>query len=419
MSLRATLRGAAAAVVLGSVLCAVVPAGAAPGGRHQAGEGAAEPVAPGVGQIITPEVAAIPASSEELDAARRTLDGLVSDRTEQTRELADTETQLGADTAELASVRALVDRRTAQVDKARAVDDRVRGALTSLMTDRFIEGDHLLEGLDPMLTAERRTDLERQQVLGEVGTERLLEQRRRSSERLESLRKELEGYRSRAADLERQVERLGARGTELRSSLDALGPRIADAERRRDAARGAATIDGTDMSVLALDAYWRAQQYLSLTDPTCALSWPVLAGIGRTESKHGTYRGAALGSDGVVAPPIYGPELDGSNTFAVVPDSDGGGLDGTDRTDRAVGPMQFLPGTWRTVGTDLTGDGRADPQNLFDAAASAGVYLCRSGPGLDDPARLRSAVLTYNRSQEYADIVDERARGYAAAVPLG
>ena len=68
--------------------------------------------------------------------------------------------------------------------------------------------------------------------------------------------------------------------------------------------------------------------------------------------------------------------------------------------------MQFLPGTWRTVGTDLTGDGTADPQNLFDAAAAAGVYLCRSGPGLGDAARLRRAVLTYNRSQEYADIVD-------------
>ena len=111
---------------------------------------------------------------------------------------------------------------------------------------------------------------------------------------------------------------------------------------------------------------------------------------------------------------------DGSDgRFAVVPDSDGGRLDGTARTDRAVGPMQFLPGTWSVVGTDLTGDGTADPQNIFDAAASAGVYLCRSGPGLSDTGRLRGAILTYNRSQAYADVVLERAGGYAAQLPLG
>jgi hypothetical protein len=38
----------------------------------------------------------------------------------------------------------------------------------------------------------------------------------------------------------------------------------------------------------------------------------------------------------------------------------------------------------------------ADPQNLFDAAFSAAVYLCRSGPGLGDDSVLRSAYLTYN-----------------------
>jgi membrane-bound lytic murein transglycosylase B len=82
--------------------------------------------------------------------------------------------------------------------------------------------------------------------------------------------------------------------------------------------------------------------------------------------------------------------------------------------------MQFLPGTWRTVGRDGTGDGVADPQNLYDAALSSGVYLCRSGPSLDtDEARLRAAYLTYNRSLEYVDIVLDHAHGYRDAVPLG
>jgi membrane-bound lytic murein transglycosylase B len=415
---RATRRCTAALLLVVAVAAArPAPLDAAPSVRAQ-GDGAAAPQVPAAGIGLTPEVAAVPASSPELDAAETRLDELVRARDDQTEELAATDAELAADTAASTAVRALAARRTEQVAKAAAVDDRTRRALTALMVDRFVEGDHLLEGLDPMLSAERRDELGRQMVLGEVGTDRLMAQRRHTTATLEELQGELEEYTRRAAELDERIADLDRRGSELRSSLDALGPRIDEAGRRRDAARGAATIDGTDMSVLALDAYWRAAQYVALTDPTCRLSWPVLAGIGRTESRHGTYRGAVLGADGVVAPPIYGPELDGSNTFAVVPDSDGGGLDGTARTDRAVGPMQFLPGTWRTVGTDLTGDGDADPQNLYDAAAAAGVYLCRSGPGLDDAATRRAAVLTYNRSQEYADIVDERAREYAAAVPL-
>jgi membrane-bound lytic murein transglycosylase B len=145
----------------------------------------------------------------------------------------------------------------------------------------------------------------------------------------------------------------------------------------------------------------------------------VLAGIGRTESQHGTYRGSQLGTDGSVDPPVYGPYLDGRHAqFAIVPDTDGGAIDGTAATDRAAGPMQFLPGTWRRFGTDGDGDGEDDPQNLFDAAASAGAYLCHSGPGLTDEARLRSALLTYNRSVVYVDVVLRRGRDYADLLAL-
>ncbi len=421
MRRRATYRGLALLASV-PVLLSVAPtvAGAAGSTATQADDGAAAPAAaPAPGAGLSPEVAAVPATSAELDAAERTLEGLVRDREQQSSELADAVTQLARDQAEVTAVRSLVERRTQQVDKASSVDERSRRALSVLTIDRFIEGDHLLEGLDPALTAERRTELGRQAVLGRAGADRLLEERRHTSARLSALRAELEEHRARAAELERRIGDLEGRRNELRVSLDALAPRIIEAELVRDAARGAAIVDGTDMSALALDAYWRAERFVALTDPECRLSWPVLAGIGRTESLHGTYRGASLGADGVVAPPIYGPDLDGSNTFAVVPDSDGGRLDATARTDRAVGPMQFLPGTWRTVGTDLTQDGTADPQNLFDAAAAAGVYLCRSGPGLDQAARLRSAVLTYNRSQEYADIVEQRRQDYARTVPLG
>ncbi len=372
---------------------------------------------PGVG--LSPEVALVPASSPELDAAEATLGDLERRRDDQTRRLARDRGRLVADRAELEAVSSLAERRSAQVTKAERAERRSAAALGALTTDRFIEGDHLLEGLDPALTAERRRDLELQIVLGRAASERLVQDRRHQAARVAELREDRDALRARAAELRARADDLTSSAEELASSLAGLEPRIVDAERRRDEARRSATIDGTDMSATALDAYWRAQQLHALFDPDCGVTWSVLAGIGRTESLHGTYRGAELGVDGMVAPPIYGPDLDGSNDFAVVPDSDGGELDGTARTDRAVGPMQFLPGTWRAVEVDLDGNGVADPQNLFDAAATAGAYLCRSGPGLGDRATLRDALLTYNRSIAYVDIVEERALDYAAAVGLG
>ncbi|MCB9374463.1 MAG: lytic transglycosylase domain-containing protein [Microthrixaceae bacterium] len=156
---------------------------------------------------------------------------------------------------------------------------------------------------------------------------------------------------------------------------------------------------------------------MAVTDPGCRISWWALAGIGRTESRHGTYLGSAVGVDGRAEPPIVGPPLDGTNGFRKVPDSDGGALDGDAGSDRAVGPMQFLPGTWRTVGRDGNGDGRADPDNIYDAALGAAVYLCRSGDLSAEPA-LRGAYLTYNRSLVYVDTVIGFATAYRDAVAL-
>src|SRR3546814_20580862 len=57
----------------------------------------------------------------------------------------------------------------------------------------------------------------------------------------------------------------------------------------------------------------------------------------------------------------------------------GGRWDGDARWDRAVGPMQFIPGTWKSFGVDGSGDGLADPNNVFDAATAAARYLCHGG----------------------------------------
>ena len=106
--------------------------------------------------------------------------------------------------------------------------------------------------------------------------------------------------------------------------------------------------------------------------------------------------------------------------MASIPDSDGGRWDGDTTWDRAVGPMQFIPTTWRSLGRDGNGDRVADPNNLFDAAVSAAGYLCLGGGGdLSDPARLRQAVYGYNHSWAYVDAVLGWARLYQGGVATG
>ena len=101
---------------------------------------------------------------------------------------------------------------------------------------------------------------------------------------------------------------------------------------------------------------------------------------------------------------MLGPVLDGHG-FAAVADTDHGRWDGDTRWDRAVGPMQFIPGTWGTFGVDGDGDGVANPQDVEDAAAGTAAYLCYGGRDLSDPAALRRAVLSYNHSVAYLRLV--------------
>jgi membrane-bound lytic murein transglycosylase B len=50
-----------------------------------------------------------------------------------------------------------------------------------------------------------------------------------------------------------------------------------------------------------------------------------------------------------------------------------------------MGPMQFIPGTWRLFGVDGDGDGVADPQDVEDASAATAAYLCYGGRDLSHP----------------------------------
>ncbi|MBX9717970.1 MAG: lytic murein transglycosylase [Microbacteriaceae bacterium] len=150
--------------------------------------------------------------------------------------------------------------------------------------------------------------------------------------------------------------------------------------------------------------------------PDCLLGWNTLAGIGWIESRHGRYGGASIAAEGTVSPPIIGIALDGATT-ALITDTDAGAIDGDAEFDRAVGPLQFIPGSWANWYVDASGDGVADPHNIDDAALAAANYLCRAVPTLGDEASWRAGIAAYNADGAYLDAVAEASQRYAAAAP--
>ena len=86
--------------------------------------------------------------------------------------------------------------------------------------------------------------------------------------------------------------------------------------------------------------------------------------------------------------------------------------DGDPAWDRAIGPMQFIPSTWRRYAADANGDGMQDPNNVYDAAVGAAHYLCNAVGHLGDDASLTRAYLAYNHSDAYAANVLNLAREY-------
>jgi membrane-bound lytic murein transglycosylase B len=218
------------------------------------------------------------------------------------------------------------------------------------------------------------------------------------------------------AGLVREAEPPGddASEPERGTPVTALAPLPADLDLQAWAGRVAGP---TGVPARALTAYGAAERRQRAATPDCGLSWATLAAVGRVESDHGRLGSADLDADGVARPPVVGVALDGSPGVAEIRDTDGGRLDGDPEQDRAVGPMQFLPGTWARFGADGDGNGTRDPDDLDDAAAAAAAYLCAGGRDTADGDGWWDGVLTYNRSLDYARRVWTAADRYATAAP--
>lgn len=115
------------------------------------------------------------------------------------------------------------------------------------------------------------------------------------------------------------------------------------------------------------------QQAVAVRCP--GLPWPVLAAVGKVETDHARF--VAVSSAG------------------------------------ALGPMQFMPPTWRAYGLDADGDGIAEVMDPVDAVHSAASYLCHNGGG--NPLLLRKAIWHYNHAEWYVDLVLRHAARYAEA----
>ncbi|MDT8913141.1 lytic transglycosylase domain-containing protein [Amycolatopsis sp. PS_44_ISF1] len=169
---------------------------------------------------------------------------------------------------------------------------------------------------------------------------------------------------------------------------------------------------GTGIPATVLDAYRSAQQRSLSLQPGCHLPVTLLAAIGQVES--GQARGGQVDAAGTTLRPILGPVLDGG-AFAAVPDTDGGRWDGDPVWDRAVGPLQFIPGTWARWASDGNGDAISSPHNVYDAGLAAARYLC-AGRDLATPGGLTAAILSYNHSVSYLNLVRAWMNAYSAGL---
>jgi hypothetical protein len=111
----------------------------------------------------------------------------------------------------------------------------------------------------------------------------------------------------------------------------------------------------------------------------------------------------------------YCPGLSWTVLAAIGEIESGDGANDGPSTAGALGPMQFMPGTWAIWGMDgFDQTGTPDIMNPYDAVPSAARMLCADG-ALDGGPGLSRAVFDYNHAGWYVNEVLALANEYAQA----
>ncbi|WCO69019.1 lytic murein transglycosylase [Iamia majanohamensis] len=422
------------------------------------------PISPAVADIRV-ESAELDAVGDVVDAAQGRLDGAVGERDDLRAHIADLarervetvdllarrrdeEAQRGVE--KVAAQGVLADRQDALdaaeevVDEAEAAVARARDALRQLVVANYMSQGTTISDIGTVLSgqggindalvrlslgesslAARARDIdERQADLADAEDDRdaaaaARDRARAALDRAEQAERDAiaarEGTEQRIRDIDDETRR--TQEAEVAAVADVAAKEAGLLQAQADVAparlRADVVGDGIDFPLVALDAWLKAA-----AGAPCRVEWWMLAGISKVEGRHGTFGGGQLGARGYPTTRIIGPPLDGTGGNARIGDSDGGLWDDDAALDRAVGPMQFIPSTWRAWGRDGDGDGVADPHTFYDATAAAAAYLCAGRTDLTDEAQLRAAYLSYNRSQAYVSAVLAEGRRYQAALPL-
>jgi membrane-bound lytic murein transglycosylase B len=363
------------------------------------------------GSHVSPALDTVPVTGSAYSSAQASYDQIVAKLAHDRTRLTDATRRSAA----LGTQRAVLDRRIAEDTRIKSAADRQLAVLGVRLRhlalqayvgidDQAEAGAMLALDTDAVLEARAAVTLRREVTL--TSHEQFEHQTGISNRAAKRLR----ANRTSRAAVVRDLDAQTAEQVSARADISWDGTEQVRRHEALRAARATAIVVDTNLPLVALDAYVAGAALIDQRKPGCHMTWSLLAGIGQVESHQGTYGGSTLRPDGTVSRPIFGVPLDGTAGNEKI-------VTGAGAYSRAEGPMQFLPSTWATVAVDGDGDGRTDPQNLYDAAATAASYLCRRDPDVSTDAGRRAAILTYNFSGSYVAQVSSYAADYASALP--